>query len=399
MDAAEGLGRAGLAAVATAPIERDELRAWLRLLTSPGLGRDGARQLLAAFGSPQAVFQAELAAHAVVVPPALARAIADPPPGLDALLERTVAWLAAGTPEAPHFLLTLADTDYPAALLHTADPPLLLYAVGQRGLLATPMVAVVGSRQPTPQGIEAATLLAGGLAAAGWTVVSGLALGIDGAAHSAALDAGGPSIAVVGTGIDRVYPARHRALAHRLASQGLLLSEFALGSPPLGGHFPMRNRIIAGLSRGTLVVEAALRSGSLTTARLAAECGREVMAVPGSIQSPQSSGCHWLIKQGATLVEAVDDVLAALDPGPGAARPRMAELRTPDAGEDEAAEPTDHPTDPVLEALGHGPVSLDALLARTGLSVVALGAALLALELDGRVARLPGQLFQRVGQG
>ncbi len=402
------------AAPAGRPFDRAELAAWLRLLQTPGLGRDGARRLLSAFGSAEAVFEADPAAHGALLTPALAAALSRPPDGLEALLDLTEGWLAAAAPDAPRSLVSLGDADYPDALLHTPDPPLLLHALGQRALLATPMMAIVGSRQTTPQGREVARMLASGLASAGWTVVSGLALGIDGAAHEAALDAGGPSIAVVGTGLDRVYPARHRDLAHRLATQGLLLSEFNIGTPPLAGHFPMRNRIIAGLARGTVVVEAALKSGSLITARLAAECGREVFAVPGSILSPQSRGCHLLIKQGAKLVESVEDVLEEFDPA-RASRPRISMIAAGEASagnesgapldEDEAdleppdgsAHPRDPRLDPVLEALGHDPVTLDDLLARTGWPLPVLGATLLDLELAGRVARLPGQRFQRIG--
>jgi DNA processing protein len=385
-------------------MDRPELYAWLRLLHTPLVGRETARRLMAAFGSPDAVFRADPAARVSVVGAAVAAALDQPPDGLEALLDATLAWCDAGTPASPRSLLSLGDADYPDALLQTADPPLLLHAQGQRRWLATPMIAIVGSRKPTPQGLDIAAELAGGLARSGWTVVSGLALGIDGAAHAAALDAGAPSIAVVGTGLDRVYPARHRALAHRLAEQGLLLSEFALGTPPMAGNFPQRNRIIAGLARGTVVVEAALRSGSLITARLAAECGREVFAVPGSIQAPQSHGCHLLIKQGAKLVESVDDVLEEFEPVGGPAqrsnRPPDAAASPPRDNSEELPDesPEDRPESGLLAALGHGPVSLDALLARTGMSVPALGAALLELELTGRVARLPGQLFQRVGQ-
>lgn len=390
-------------------MDRPELCAWLRLLHTPLVGRETSRRLMAAFGSPDAVFRADPAARTSVVGTALSAALDRPPEGLEALVDATLAWCEAGTAASPRSLLSLGDADYPDALLQTADPPLLLHVQGQRRWLATPMIAIVGSRKPTPQGLEIAADLAGGLARHGWTVVSGLALGIDGAAHAAALETGAASIAVVGTGLDRVYPARHRALAHRLAEQGLLLSEFALGTPPLAGNFPQRNRIIAGLARGTVVVEAALKSGSLITARLAAECGREVFAVPGSIQAPQSQGCHLLIKQGAKLVESVDDVLEEFAPVTTPAqrrtRPPDAEVITPQDSSDELPEvlpeeaPEHRPDSSLLAALGHGPVSLDALLARTGMSVQALGVALLELELTGRVARLPGQLFQRVGMG
>jgi DNA processing protein len=260
---------------------------------------------------------------------------------------------------------------------------LLLYAQGRVALLRTDSVAVVGSRNPTHQGIDNARAFATHLSRAGLTVVSGLALGIDAAAHEGGLDGAASTIAVVGTGLDRVYPRRNLALAHRIAGQGLILSEYALGTPPLAPNFPIRNRIIAGLSRGTLVVEAALQSGSLITAALAVEAGREVFAIPGSIHSPQSRGCHALIKQGAKLVETAADVLDELKAG-SAAPPAP-------AGPEDAAE-----GDALLAALGHDPVTLDALCARLGESAATLSARLLELELTGAVARLPGQLFQRL---
>ncbi len=401
---------ATLAATPDSAAERD---AWLRLLTTPGLGRSATRKLLAAFGSAQAVWTAEPAARSAVVGPALAAALAVPPPQWAALCERTTAWLSASTDEAPRRVLTLADADYPAPLLHAPDPPLMLHLQGRVDLLRRPSLAIVGSRHATPQGMELTTEFAGVLARQGLCIVSGLALGIDAAAHAGALDAGGTSVAVVGTGLDRVYPQRHHALAHRLAVQGLLVSEFPLGTPPLSDNFPMRNRIIAGLTLGTLVVEAAMRSGSLITARLAAESGREVFALPGSVRAPQSRGCHHLIRQGASLVETPQDILdelglaatapavpvgAALSPAdrPRRSGPRQAAAAAHDpamAGLDRAcAAPPD-----LLDALGHDPVMLDVLVARTGQSAQALGAALLQLELDGHVARLPGQLFQRVG--
>jgi DNA processing protein len=265
-------------------------------------------------------------------------------------------------------------------LLECADPPLLLFAHGRLELLAAPSIAVVGSRNPTPQGAENAKAFTGHLSRSGLTIVSGLALGIDGAAHQGGLAGAGSTIAVMGTGADRIYPARHKALAHRIAGHGLLLTEFPLGTPPLPEHFPMRNRIIAGLARGTLVVEAALPSGSLSTARAALEAGREVFAIPGSIHSPQSRGCHALIKQGAKLVESADDVLGELD-----WQRRVEAPSVPPGGRGDA----------LLDALGHDPATLDALAARTGLGAAELNARLLELELDGAVARLPGGLFQR----
>jgi DNA processing protein len=296
-------------------------------------------------------------------------------------------------------VLTLGDADYPAPLLDIPDPPLMLYAMGQTALLTTlraeQALAMVGSRNPTPQGADNARAFARSLAGSGLTVVSGLALGVDGAAHEGALEgalhgalAGQlATIAVVGTGLDRVYPRQHRDLAHRIAQQGLILSEYPLGTPPLAPNFPRRNRLISGLSQATLVVEAALESGSLITAKQALEQGRDVMAIPGSIHSTQSKGCHLLIKQGAKLVESAQDVLE--------------ELRLPDTLVQVplpwAATTEDLPEDELLKVLGHDPVSLDALQARCGWGTAQLQGKLLELELMGQVGRLPGGLFQRMG--
>ena len=360
----------------------DELAAWLRLVETPGVGRGSARQLLAAFGSAEAVVGASTSARAAVVETRVAAALADEPAGFADLLARTAAWLeAAGS---SRHALVIGDPLYPQALLETPDPPLLLYAEGDVGWLGKNSVAIVGSRNPTPQGLENARAFSRALGRAGLTIVSGLALGIDGAAHEGALDAAAGTIAVVGTGLDRVYPARHRALAHRIVEHGLMVSEFALGTPALPLHFPVRNRIIAGLARGTLVVEAAMQSGSLITARMALECGRDVFAIPGSIHAPQSRGCHLLIKQGAKLVDAATDVLEEFGMAtrpPAAAKPAAGEASQADA---------------LLDALGFEPLDLDTLIARTGCSAAELSARLLDLELAGQVARRPGQIFQRI---
>ena len=354
-----------------------EFAAWLRLLETPGLGRDGARRLLAAFGSPQAVFDARPAAWRELVGPALATALASEPPAYAERLAAARQWLDGG---ANRGVVTLGDADYPPLLLQTADPPLLLYVQGRAALLAAPSLAVVGSRNPTAQGADNARAFARQLGLDGLAVVSGLALGIDGAAHEGALTAPAGTVAVVGTGLDRVYPARHRDLAHRIGATGALVSEYAPGTPALPPNFPQRNRIIAGLSLGTLVVEAALRSGSLITARLAAEAGREVFAVPGSIHSPQSKGCHALIKQGAKLVESAQDVLEEL------AWAITAPPSLPDA-----AEP-----DRVLDAMHAAPMTADSIAERCGLTLDALSAKLLTLELEGRIASLPGGRYQKI---
>ena len=351
-------------------IDSDELAAWLRLLETPGVGRDGARRLLATYGSPQEVLAAKVLA---------------PAPGtLPALLDSTLAWLAA---DEHHQVVTLGDPAYPRPLLETADPPLLLYVNGRVELLGTDSIAIVGSRSATRQGLDNARSFAAQLSHAGFTIVSGLALGIDAAAHEGGLEGAGSTVAVVGTGLDSAYPTRNRTLAGRIAEQGLLVSEYSLGTPPLQAHFPQRNRIIASLARATLVVEAAPQSGSLITARLANEAGRDVFAIPGSIHSPQSRGCHALIKQGAKLVESVADILEELRPG--AAAPM---LRRPST----TAEPPAN--DPVLEALGFDPITVDALAERTGWPPSDLNIHLLELELDGRIARLPGQRFQRIAR-
>ncbi|MFM8901308.1 MAG: DNA-processing protein DprA [Burkholderiales bacterium] len=368
-------------------MERKELSTWLRLLGTPGVGRDSARRLLAAFGSPQAVFEAPRQALQQHCSVKLVAALAQVPEGFDALLDETEVWL---NDTAARHVLTLADPHYPAALLQSADPPLLLYATGQLARLASPCVAIVGSRNPTPQGLENARAFARDLSQAGLTVVSGLALGIDGAAHEGALQGKGSTIAVVGTGLDRVYPKAHHGLAHQIAEQGLVLSEYPLGTPPLPSYFPQRNRIIAGLSSGTLVVEAAVQSGSLITARLAAEYGREVLAIPGSIHSPHSRGCHALIKQGAKLVETAQDVLEELCPITGLSSPHQPT----------AEAMVDAPTDSgLLGLMGYDPISLDSLSQRSGIDPSNLSAQLLELELSGQVARLPGQLFQRMAKG
>lgn len=377
----------------SAPATPDEHRDWLLLTHTPGLGREAQRRLLAALGSPTAVLRAAPRTWAEVAGPAAAQALSAPPDERLALAERTLRWLDEA-PQLRH-LLPLGHPDYPRLLLNTADPPVLLHAQGQLRCLQAPGVAIVGSRHASPQGLDLARDFARALAEAGVTVISGLALGIDGAAHQGALGGGGDTVAVVGTGLDRVYPARHRSLAHQIQDHGLLLSEFPLGAPPRPEHFPSRNRIIAGMSLGTLVVEAAPKSGSLITARLAGECGREVWAIPGSVLSPQSRGCHQLIREGAALVEEPQEVIDALRTlhGGAALAPAAATGETPAPAP--AASPSE---DPLLQAMGHGPVTLDALAARSGWPVDQLLARLLTLELEGRVARMPGGLLQRRGR-
>ena len=369
----------------------DELAAWLHLLHSEGVGRDTARRLLAYFGSPQAAVAASPTDLAGVVNLKIAQALAQTPAGHAQRVAATLAWRSAAPARR---VMVLGDADYPPLLLHSADPPLLLYLQGRAALLNARSVAIVGSRQASAQGLDNARAFARTLARNGWVIVSGLAAGIDAAAHQGALDAdaegGAGTVAVVGTGVDRIYPRSHQALTQRIAEHGLIVSELALGTPPLAPNFPQRNRLIAGLSRGTLVVEAALRSGSLITARLAAEAGREVMALPGSLLAPQSHGCHALIRQGAALVVSAEQVLDELNGLP--ALSLLDALSEPTAPPDMTESLED---DAVLRALGHDPLSLDALINRCGWSASALSAHLLTLELDGRVARLPGGLYQR----
>jgi DNA processing protein len=376
-------------------MDGDELGAWLRLLLTPGVGRSQARQLLALAGSPQAVFEWSADDWRAAGLERWVPALGLTPEDWGQQLQATLAWLDGG---ADRFVFALGDAGYPPALLDIDDPPLLLFAMGTEARhwaegqhQAQAMLAVVGSRNPTPQGERHARQFAQALAQAGVCVVSGLARGVDGAAHEGALAGGGSTVAVVGTGLDRVYPRRHLGLARRIVGQGAIVSEFPLGTPPLNHHFPQRNRILAGLARATLVVEANLQSGSLITARLAAEQGKAVMAIPGSIDSPQSQGCHQLIVQGARLVAGVQDVFEELGWQGAPVQPAHAPAAD---GEALALPPVDAA---LLQALGYEPVSLDALQARCGWPTDRLQAQLLELELTGQLARLPGGLFQRLG--
>lgn len=354
-----------------------ELAGWLQLALTPGLGAATVRKLLREFGLPHAVLarrRSELASYASAA-------------ALDALdsasvreaVERALDWAA----QHQRFVVTLADENYPRLLLETADPPPLFYAHGRLELLQQPVLAIVGSRNATAQGERNAEDFAKALSAAGLTVVSGLALGIDAAAHRGGLAAQGSTIAVLGTGIDLVYPQRNAALAAQIAERGLLMSEFPLGTPAAAHNFPRRNRLISGLARGCLVIEAAVASGSLITARSAAEQGRDVFAVPGSIHSPLSKGCHALIKSGAKLVECADDVLSELEGFRAAMGAGAASRSAPDAPG-------------LLAHMGHDPVDVDALCARAGLPPDQVSSELLRLELAGRVTALPGGLFQRL---
>jgi DNA processing protein len=354
------------------------LASWLQLTLTPGLGAAAIRGLLKQFGLPENVLGATRAQLERAGGPAAAELLR--PEGIAPAIERSLRW--AGEPG--HAIVTLADAAYPKLLLEIQDPPPLLYAVGRLGLLERPALAVVGSRNATTQGARNAEQFAQAFSEAGLTIVSGLALGIDGAAHRGGLAGAGSTIAVLGTGVDVIYPRQNAALAQRIAESGLLLSEFPLGAAGAAHHFPRRNRLISGLSQGCLVIEAALASGSLITARAAAEQGREVFAVPGSIHSPLSKGCHALIKQGAKLVESAEDVLAELTAfrRTGYASTRAAPAAT--AGE------------PLLAQMGFDPVDVDSLCARTGMAAKQVTAELLRLELAGQIAALPGGMYQRL---
>lgn len=357
---------------------------WIRLEQTPGVGPETARKLLAAFGLPHHIFSAGFPALQKVVAQRVARALAAP---LDdktqALIDHTLAWAA----QPGNHVLTLADAGYPQALLDIADPPIMLYAKGRLELLSHPAIAVVGSRNATVQGVSNAEKFSEVLSQAGLTIVSGMALGIDTAAHQGSLRGAGSTVAVIGTGADIVYPARNRALAHQIAENGCILSEYPLGMPAIASNFPRRNRIISGLARGVLVIEAAAQSGSLITARMAAEQGRDVFAIPGSIHSPLSKGCHLLIKQGAKLVESAQDILEEL---------AHYKMPTPATAGQPAAGAPEPESEALLSAMGFDPVDADQLAARCGLDAATLNAQLLTLELGGAIEMLPGGIYRRV---
>lgn len=358
------------------------LASWLRLTLAPGLGPAKIRELLTRYGLPEQVLAVPRRELAAALPASAFEALESS--ALDAAVARALAWNEG----AGCSIVTLGDTAYPNRLLEIPDPPPLLYIRGNLAHLNLPALAIVGSRNATAQGTRNAERFARAFSDAGLTIVSGLALGIDGAAHRGALQGRGSTAAVLGTGVDVVYPARHAELAEAVVSRGALVSEFPLATQPAAGHFPRRNRLISGLSLGCLVVEAALESGSLITARAALEQGREVFAIPGSIHSPLSKGCHALIKAGAKLVESADDVLSELS----AFLPRDAAPR--------AAAPSQNPDTigdaPLLKLMGDDPVDVEALRARTGWPAERIAAELLQLELAGRVATLAGGLFQRL---
>ncbi len=363
-----------------------ELPYWLALVRMPGVGPVTAQTLLAQWETPRNLFAAGAAvSHGLGRLDEAARAYLLQPDWR--AVESDLAWLA----QAHCHAITLQDAAYPPLLKEIADPPLVLFAQGAAHLLASKQLAIVGSRNPSAAGEMIAAGFARHLTEVGLTITSGLAIGIDAAAHRGALQGNGRTIAVAGTGLDRVYPARHRELAHEIMERGVLLSEFPPGTPPRPENFPRRNRLISGLSLGTLVVEAALQSGSLITARLAAEQGREVFAIPGSIQNPLARGCHALIRQGAKLVETAQDILE--------------ELGALAAWENAAAEPgtAESPMmdqSPELRNLlhhfGFEPTAVDTLVERSGLTAEQVSSMLVVLELHGQIASAPGGLYTRI---
>jgi DNA processing protein len=351
----------------------DEALAWFRLTLVPGVCSRTQQALLRHFGTPQHVLAASIAELTEAAGAEVASALAKGPK--PELLEASFAWLSG----AGHSLLVLGDPDYPPALMETADPPCVLYVNGNREHLCKPAFAIVGSRNATPQALRDAHGFARTLSDAGLCIVSGLALGIDAAAHRGGLMGAGSSIAVMGTGPDRIYPAANRALAHTLAEKGCVVTEFPVTTPATKWNFPRRNRLISGLSRGVLVVEAASRSGSLITAHLAAEQNREVFAVPGSIHSALSKGCHELLRDGAKLVESAEDILSELG-----------------MSSTETARQKREPSHPLLRDMGFAPISIDQIAARAGLTAAAVSSQLSHLEVDGRVQALAGGWFQRI---
>lgn len=364
---------------------------WIRLEQTSGVGLETARKLLGVFGLPENIFCASFSALQKVVPERIAHALSAPvSEQTQTLIDKTLGW--AGQPG--NIVLTLADVHYPKALLDIADPPLLLYVKGRLDLLTNISLAIVGSRNATAQGISNAEKFAEVLSQAGLTIVSGMALGIDTAAHQGSLRAGqnnsstGSTIAVIGTGADIVYPARNRTLAHQIAHEGCIISEYPLGMPAIAANFPRRNRIISGLARGVLVVEAAAQSGSLITARMALEQGRDVFAIPGSIHSPLSKGCHQLIKQGAKLVESAQDILEELG------HHKSDRSSTTVASLQDSVDPVKQK---LLTAIGYDPVDMNLLADRVGLDAATLSAQMLELELEGLIEMLPGAIYRRLG--
>ncbi len=369
----------------------DGIRPWLALARTPGLHAGLLTPLLARYGDVAGLL---LASHDELfdlgLSPGAIRCLKAPD---QAALDRDEHWLQ----EAPHHFIPWDSEHYPALLREIPDAPVGLFVDGNWHVLGLPQLAVVGSRNPTHAGIEAAHSFASRLAAGGLTITSGLAIGIDAASHRGALDGGGKTVAVCGTGLDITYPSSHRSLREEISARGVLVSEFPLGTPPAKQNFPRRNRVISGLSVGTLVVEAALKSGSLITARLAASHGREVFAIPGSILNPLSRGCHQLIRDGATLVETADDIFPTLRQLALALDAQTIVGRTtkgPDSTR-VSGSPLDKDHKILLDAVGFEPAGVDLLVQRTGLRACEVASMLLILELEGRIESFPGGLYVR----
>lgn len=377
--------------------QMDDWRAWMILLRTPGLGPGGMRERLAAAGGDIHAVLASLRQASNRLEPAAAAWLARPD---ECQLAADMDWLAQDN----HRLLCCIDDDFPPQLENIPQPPAVLFVDGRVDLLLYPQIAMVGSRGASTAGLAHARAFAHTLGQAGFAITSGLADGIDGAAHRAALEADVPTLAVIGTGPDLAYPRKHRELSRRIAARGALISEFPPGTAARADHFPRRNRIIAGLSLGTLVVEAGLRSGSLITARLAAEQGREVFALPGSIHNPLARGCHRLIREGARLVEEAGEIVETLAPAARLLGVELAaRLQQNDSEEVASADQGVTKDEPgnarLLRELGHEPATLDELVQRTGCSASALSSMLLMLELSARVEALPGNRYQRLPDG
>jgi DNA processing protein len=387
-----------------ADLTDSDVARWLSLNQTPGLGNASICQLLTKFGSPEAIYKAKYNQLREIVGDEIAHTIQA---GVNEdIIAPTLKWLQKDNVH----LVTLADSTYPQQLLEITNPPAVLYAIGNLNWLNHPSIAMVGSRSSTPQGEKNAEDFAQSLCEHGLCIISGMALGIDGAAHRGALKANGATIAVVGTGLDIVYPARHRDLAHKIAERGLIISEFPLGTPSKAQNFPRRNRLISGLSLGCLVVEANLGSGSLITARLAIEQGREVFAIPGSIHSPVAKGCHLLIKQGAKLVESVQDILEEINVAElNLDKTNLAEINreklknvmsnnSPSglSADSSFATPTSLEANTVLASMGFDAINFETLRTSTGLTTEALSSMLMVLELEGKLTTLAGGKYQRL---
>lgn len=365
--------------------DEEELAAWIRLQMTPGIGILTAHKILSAYGLPQNIFTTPYEEIQRIVSPKMAELLFAPPdPAIAGQIEKTREWLE----DPANLVLTLSDNRYPRQLLEIPDPPLMLYVKGRVELLTAPSIAIVGSRNATTQGCLDAQEFAHSLSDTGLTIVSGLAMGIDTAAHEGGLKGRGSTVAVIGTGADIVYPARNRELAHRIGEEGCIVSEFPLGTGPLASNFPRRNRVISGLSGGILVVEAAARSGSLITAKTAIDQGRDVFAIPGSIHSPLSRGCHELIRQGAKLVESSQDILEELK--------HFRDIVVNQASAEKEEEDFSDEQKVILAQMGYDPVDADSLSERCDMDAASLSVELLNLELSGNVESLPGGFYRRL---